>query len=90
MTEPEWILVTVRDSGCRKPVRPAAIMSYGVLRFGVTYIDYDGKTIEVSESVRAIAELVGSPYVDEIIRRAERDSPRSDLVLPKDIPFRRV
>jgi hypothetical protein len=64
--EPEWGLVTLRANGYRKPVRRSAIISYGPLRPGVTFIDYAGKTIEVCESVREIAALVGSPYVDEV------------------------
>jgi triacylglycerol esterase/lipase EstA (alpha/beta hydrolase family) len=63
MTESDWIIVTVADSGYRKPVRKSAVMSYGTMRSGTTFVDIMGRTIEVRESETEIARLVGSPFV---------------------------
>lgn len=62
-SEPEWILVTVLDSGYRKPVRRSAIVSYGTYPGGTTFVDIAGRTIEVRESEQEIACLVWSPFV---------------------------
>ncbi len=60
---PEWLLLTVLDSGFRKPVRRSAIVSYGTFPGGTVFVDIAGRTIEIRETEREIARLVGSPYL---------------------------
>jgi hypothetical protein len=55
----DWISVTT-TAGYRKWVRASAVISYGTMNGGGTYIDMAGRMIEVRESEAEIAELVGA------------------------------
>jgi hypothetical protein len=54
-----WITVTLADNRYRKRVRADAIIAYGTLPHGNTYVDLSGRALDVCESEADIARLLG-------------------------------
>jgi hypothetical protein len=59
-----WITLTVAPSGYRKRVRASAVVSYGTLPSGATFVDLAGRTVEVFETEAQVAALVGDKLVN--------------------------
>lgn len=55
----DWITITVAPGGYKKHVRRGAIMAFGALN-GATFVDLNGRSIEVVETEMEIAQLVGA------------------------------
>jgi hypothetical protein len=61
----DWIFVTLTVSDYRKRVRAGAIISYGTMPGGGTFIDLGGRTIEIRESEAEISRLIGDDVLSK-------------------------
>jgi hypothetical protein len=72
MTDPytiavsDWITITVNPSGHKKHVRRSAISAFGFDAHNlITYVEVNGRPINVNETEAEIAHLVGADVLQK-------------------------
>lgn len=61
---PDWVTFTILPGGHKKHVRRSAISAFGFeAHNGISYVELNGRPIDVSETEMEIAHLLGADVV---------------------------